>query len=79
MAGRSESSAGRDLLVGAVLDLPTVQGDWNADLHADKHNVHEVVAGAAIGSIGGPLLTGGYADRVRLTPWSAHGGGLDWR
>lgn len=141
------SSVGRDLLVGAALGVPAVQGDWRGDLQAaesllaaggttfvlkeliherrpdgsdtksfpsghtsvsfaaaatlekrygwhaglpalavasfvglarvqaDKHYVHDVLAGAAIGSISGFLLTSRYDDRVRLTPWSAHGGG----
>lgn len=141
------SSVGRDLLVGAALGVPAVQGDWRGDLQAgasllaaggttfvlkeliherrpdgsdnksfpsghtsvsfaaaatlekrygwkagipavavasfvglarvqaDKHYVHDVVAGAAIGSISGLLLTSRHDDRVRLTPWSAHGGG----
>jgi membrane-associated phospholipid phosphatase len=141
------SSAGRDLLVGAALGVPAVQGDWRGDLQAaesllaaggttfvlkeliherrpdgsdnksfpsghtsvsfaaaatlekrygwkaglpalavasfvglarvqaDKHYIHDVVAGAAIGSISGLLLTSRHDDRVRLTPWSAHGGG----
>lgn len=53
-----------------------------ARIQADKHYLHDVVAGAAIGSIGGLLLTSRHDDRVRLTPWSAHdGGGIDvtWR
>jgi membrane-associated phospholipid phosphatase len=141
------SSAGRDLLVGAALGVPAVQGDWRGDLQAgasllaaggttfvlkeliherrpdgsddksfpsghtsvsfaaaatlekrygwkagvpalavaslvglarveaDKHYVHDVLAGAAIGGISGLLLTGRRDDLVRLTPWSAHGGG----
>lgn len=141
------SSVGRDLLVGAALGVPVMQGDWRGDLQAgarllaaggatfvlkeliherrpdgsdnksfpsghtsvsfaaaatlekrygwkaglpalvvasfvglarvqaDKHYVHDVVAGAAIGSISGLLLTSRHDDRVRLTPWSAHGGG----
>jgi len=141
------SSVGRDLLVGAALGVPAVQGDWRGDLQAtesllaaggttfvlkeliherrpdgsdnksfpsghtsvsfaaaatlekrygwkaglpalavasfvglarvqaDKHYVHDVVAGAAIGSISGLLLTSRHDDRVQLTPWSARGGG----
>lgn len=46
-----------------------------ARVEADKHYVHDVVAGAAIGTLGGLLLTTGRDDRVKLTPWSAHGGG----
>ncbi|WP_277980221.1 phosphatase PAP2 family protein [Sphingomonas phyllosphaerae] len=144
------SSVGRDLLVGAALGVPAVQGDWGGDLQAgtsllaaggttfvlkeliherrpdgsdnksfpsghtsvsfaaaatlekrygwkaglpalglasvvglarvqaDKHYVHDVLAGAAIGSISGLLLTNRHDGRVRLTPWSAHdGGGID--
>lgn len=143
----SASSVGRDLLVGAALGVPAVQGDWRGDVQAgasllaaggstyvlkelvherrpdgsdrksfpsghtsvsfaaaatletrygwkaglpalavasfvglarvraDKHYVHDVVAGAAIGSVSGLLLTSRHDDRVRLTPWSAHGGG----
>lgn len=46
-----------------------------ARVQADKHYVHDVLAGAAIGSISGFLLTSRYDDRVRLTPWTARGGG----
>lgn len=141
------SSVGRDLLVGAALGVPAVQGDWRGDLQAgtsllaaggttfvlkeliherrpdgsdnksfpsghtsvsfaaaatlekrygwkaglpalglasvvglarvqaDKHYVHDVLAGAAIGSISGLLLTSRHDGRVRLMPWSAHDGG----
>ncbi|MCU6454142.1 phosphatase PAP2 family protein [Sphingomonas sp. A2-49] len=48
-----------------------------ARVRADKHYVHDVLAGAAIGTAGGFLLTARHDDAVRLTPWSAHrGGGL---
>jgi membrane-associated phospholipid phosphatase len=53
-----------------------------ARVEADKHYVHDVLAGAAIGSVSGFLLTGRYDDRVQLVPWAArHGGGFDmaWR
>lgn len=141
------SDVGRDLLVGAALGVPAVQGDWRGDLEAagsmlaaggttfvlkelvherrpdgsdnqsfpsghtsisfaaaaslekrygwkaglpalavasfvglarveaDKHYAHDVVAGAAIGLVGGFLLTSRHDDRVRLTPWSTRGGG----
>ncbi len=151
VAGRhgwgTASSVGRDVLIGAALGVPAVQGDWRGDLQAgaslvaaggstfllkeliherrpdgsddksfpsghtsvsfaaaatlekrygwkaglpalaiasfvgvarvqaDKHYVHDVVAGAAIGSLSGLLLTRRHDDRVRLTPWSAQGGG----
>ena len=141
------SDIGRDLLVGAALGVPAVQGDWRGDLEAggsmlvaggttfalkeliherrpdrsddksfpsghtsvsfaaaaslekrygweaglpallvasfvgvarvraDKHYVHDVIAGAVIGGVSGLLITGRHDDRVQLTPWSAHGGG----
>lgn len=44
---------------------------------ADKHYVHDVLAGAAIGGAAGWLLTSRRDERVRLLPWAAHrGGGL---
>ena len=46
-----------------------------ARVQADKHYVHDVLAGAAIGSVSGLLLTSRHDGRARLTPWSAHGGG----
>lgn len=50
-----------------------------ARVEADKHYVHDVVAGAAIGSLGGLLLTSRHDHRVKLTPWSTPaGGGLDF-
>ncbi len=141
------SDIGRDLLVGAALGVPAVQGDWRGDLdagasvlvaggttfalkelihesrpdrsddksfpsghtsvsfaaaaslekrygweaglpallvasfvggarvRADKHYVHDVLAGAVIGSASGFLLTSRHDDRVRLTPWAGSGGG----
>lgn len=140
------SDIGRDLLVGAALGVPAVQGDWRGDLQAgggmlvaggttfalkeliherrpdrsddksfpsghtsvsfaaaslekrygwqaglpallvasfvgvarvqaDKHYVHDVLAGALIGGASGFLLTSRHDDRVRLTPWAGRGGG----
>lgn len=46
-----------------------------ARVEADKHYTHDVLAGAAIGTIGGFLLTRKRSDRVMLAPWSTHGGG----
>lgn len=46
-----------------------------ARVQADKHYVHDVVAGASIGSISGLLITSRHDHRVTLTPWSANGGG----
>jgi membrane-associated phospholipid phosphatase len=46
-----------------------------ARVRADKHYVHDVVAGAVIGTASGLLLTSRHDDRVRLTPWSMPGGG----
>lgn len=49
-----------------------------ARVEANKHYVQDVVAGAAIGSLSGFLLTTRRDDAVRLTPWAAHdGGGVD--
>lgn len=46
-------------------------------VEASKHYVHDVLAGAAIGTLSGMLLTSKHDDGVRLTPWTAHhGGGL---
>ncbi|MBB5716565.1 phosphatase PAP2 family protein [Sphingomonas aerophila] len=53
-----------------------------ARVEADKHYIHDVLAGAAIGGASGFLLTGRHDDRVRLVPWAAHkGGGFEvaWR
>lgn len=48
-----------------------------ARVEADKHYVHDVLAGAAIGTLSGMLLTSRHDDGVQLTPWTAHhGGGL---
>jgi membrane-associated phospholipid phosphatase len=48
-----------------------------ARVEASKHYVHDVLAGAAIGTLSGALLTSRINDNVRLTPWTApHGGGL---
>lgn len=46
-----------------------------ARVEASKHYTHDVIAGAAIGMIGGALCTSRHDDRVRLAPWSARGGG----
>lgn len=46
-----------------------------ARVQADKHYVHDVIAGAVIGGVSGLLITGRHDDRVQLTPWSTHGGG----
>lgn len=46
-----------------------------ARVEASKHYVHDVLAGAAIGTLSGALLTTRHDDTVRLTPWSAPGGG----
>lgn len=49
-----------------------------ARVEANKHYVRDVVAGAAIGSISGFLLTSQHDQRVKLTPWAAlDGGGID--
>lgn len=48
-----------------------------ARVEADKHFVHDVVAGAAIGEISGWLLTGRKNDKVQWLPWGdAHGAGM---
>ncbi|WP_308515886.1 phosphatase PAP2 family protein [Sphingomonas flavescens] len=48
-----------------------------ARVKADKHFVHDVVAGAAIGEASGWLLTRRKNDRVQWLPWGdAHGGGM---
>ena len=46
-----------------------------ARVEANKHYVRDVLAGAAIGTASGLLLTSKRDDRVRLTPWAATGGG----
>lgn len=44
---------------------------------ANKHDVSDVLAGAAIGSAAGWLLTSRRDDRVKLVPWAVkRGGGL---
>lgn len=46
-------------------------------VEASKHYVHDVLAGAAIGTLSGALLTSRHNDDVRLTPWTMrHGGGI---
>jgi membrane-associated phospholipid phosphatase len=48
-----------------------------ARVKADKHFVHDVVAGAAIGEAAGWLLTSRKNEKVRWLPWGdSHGGGL---
>ncbi|MEA1086342.1 phosphatase PAP2 family protein [Sphingomonas sp. CD22] len=48
-----------------------------ARVQASKHYVHDVLAGAAIGSVSGWLLTSRHDETVRLVPWGGrHGGGL---
>lgn len=43
---------------------------------ADKHFVHDVVAGAAIGEAAGWILTSRKSERVKWLPWGdAHSGG----
>ena len=46
-----------------------------ARVRADKHYIHDVLAGAVIGGASGFLLTARHDDRVRLTPWAGSGGG----
>ena len=47
-----------------------------ARVEARRHFWYDAVAGAAIGTAGGFLLTSKRDDRVRLVPWGdAHGGG----
>lgn len=46
-----------------------------ARVEADKHYVHDVLAGAAIGTLGGLILTTRHDNQVKLTPWFVHGGG----
>ena len=141
------SSAGRDILIGAALGVPAIQGDWRGDLeaggslllaagvayglkrtfpeerpdHSDrrsfpsghsadafaaaatlenrygwkaglpafalasfvatarvearKHHWYDCVAGAAIGTGSGFLLTSRHDSHVRLTPWGDTSGG----
>ena len=48
-----------------------------ARVKADKHFVHDVIAGAAIGEASGWLLTDRKNDRVQWLPWGdAHSGGV---
>lgn len=48
-----------------------------ARVAADRHYVHDVVVGAAIGGAAGLLLTSRPDDRVRLVPWAeSHGAGF---
>lgn len=46
-----------------------------ARVRADKHYVHDVLAGAVIGSASGFLLTSRRDSRVLFTPWAGSGGG----
>lgn len=141
------STVTRDLLVGAALGVPAVQGDWRGDLEAGgsllaaggvsyglkelvherrpdgsdrksfpsghaaisfaaaatlenrygwragapafilaslvgvarvearKHHWYDAVAGGAIGTASGLLITSRWNDRVRLVPWADKGGG----
>jgi membrane-associated phospholipid phosphatase len=47
-----------------------------ARVKADKHFVHDVIAGAAIGEAAGWLLTSRKNEKVQWLPWGdAHGGG----
>lgn len=49
-----------------------------ARVEANKHYVHDVLAGALIGGASGFLLTSRRNDRVKLTPWAGtSGGGID--
>lgn len=48
-----------------------------ARVKADKHFVHDVIAGAAIGEAAGWLITSRKNDNVQWLPWGdAHGGGV---
>ncbi len=48
-----------------------------ARVKADKHYVHDVIAGAVIGEAAGWLLTSRKNDKVQWVPWGdAHGGGV---
>ena len=47
-----------------------------ARVKADKHHVHDVIAGAAIGEAAGWLITRRHDATVQVLPWGdAHGGG----
>lgn len=49
-----------------------------ARVQADRHYVHDVLAGAAIGTAGGWFLTRRRNDKVQWLPWGgARGGGVD--
>ena len=49
-----------------------------ARVQSDKHYVHDVLAGAVIGTASGFLLTSRHDERVQLTPWAAYrSGGLN--
>lgn len=48
-----------------------------ARVKADKHFLHDVIAGAVIGEAAGWLLTGRKEDKVQWLPWGGtHGGGV---
>lgn len=48
-----------------------------ARVQADKHYVHDVLVGAAIGEAAGLLLTDRRNQRLTMVPWGdAHGGGM---
>jgi membrane-associated phospholipid phosphatase len=48
-----------------------------ARVKADKHFVHDVIAGAAIGEAAGWLLTSRKNDKIQWLPWgNSHGGGI---
>ena len=44
-------------------------------VEADKHYWHDVVAGAALGTASGFLITSRRTDRVRLVPWAGYRSG----
>jgi membrane-associated phospholipid phosphatase len=46
-----------------------------ARVKADKHYVHDVLAGAALGTAGGWLLNSKRNDKVEWLPWAEHKGG----
>ena len=48
-----------------------------ARVKADKHFVHDVIAGAAIGEAAGWLLTSRKNDEIQWLPWAdSKGGGV---
>ena len=48
-----------------------------ARVKADKHFVHDVIAGAVIGETAGWLLTSRKSEKIQWFPWGdAHGGGV---